>query len=639
MSPYDLAVDGPRMLPVQAAAPAREVVRRIQRVVLVQPPVGGNENDVSPPLGLLLLGAILEREGREVRLCDLNLLAKTGGVDPARGSIRTQLGRAIPQDADLIGFTTWSYNFDVTMEAIEEVRKKRPDLPIVVGGPHATFVDRELLAAFPAVDHVLRDEGDWTFPRLLRALETGAHADDLAAIPGLTWRRGGEVVRNPSGPVVEDLDALPYPAYHLLDARRYLQQNPVLVLEAGRGCPYNCNFCSTTNMFQRRYRVKSPARLVDEIEWAIARTGTNRFELLHDNLVASRKHVLELCAEIRRRNIDVDWSCTSRTDNMTEELAEAMFLAGCSQVFFGVESMDPARQQWTGKRLQPERVEAAVRAVARHHIRPTVGIIVGFPDERDAELDATVEAAFRWTTDPAVQATVSTAILRWYPGADLFAHKDRLRWDPLASADSAAIPGYRIRERWRERDLAALFPLQSIHTPQEETRRNLLRTHCVRTLLKAAPLTTRAAFVSGAFGPRALLDALAAGRQFRFLRFEARGTDGMWNEVLAALGAVLGGRPELEQLLRWEAPFWETRAVSPPLDHLEHVVHPLRFDHDDLLAWAIGRRAEPPRPAARGQSIVGIRAGRETFVCTSDRPTQVLESFRQRLRSLTARRA
>ena len=630
-------VDGPRQLPVSSATPApRPVVRPLRRIVLVQPPVGGIEADVTPPLGLLLLGAILEREGREVRICDLNLLAKSGGVDPARGSIRTQLGRAIPRDADLIGFTTWSYNFDLTMEAVEETKKHCPGVPVVLGGPHVTFVDREALAAFPAVDYALRDEGDATFPRLLSALERGAHEDDLAAIPGLTWRRGEEVVRNPSGEVVEDLDALPFPAFHLVDVAAYLKKNPVLVLEAGRGCPYNCNFCSTTNMFQRKYRVKSPARLVAEVAWAIERTGTNRFELLHDNLVASRAHVLELCREIRERNLDVEWSCTSRPDNMTEELAEAMFLAGCTQVFFGVESMDPERQKWTGKRLKPERVEAAVRAVGRHHMSPTAGIIVGFPAESESELDATVSAAFRWSTEPEVRAVVSTAILRYYPGADLFRHQDELRWDPLAAADSAAIPGYKIREKWR--DQTALFPLQSIHTPPAETKKNLLRTHCLRTLLKAAPLTTRAIFQHGVLTPRALLDALAAGREYRFLRFESRSTDLMWNEVLLALGQVLrtAGRPELEKLLRWEVPFWETQAVSPPLQELEHVIHPRRFEHESLLAWAIGRVEGPPRPAGRGQAIVGLRAGRETFVCVSDRPTQVVESFKARLRAVVA---
>jgi radical SAM superfamily enzyme YgiQ (UPF0313 family) len=627
-----------RKLPVSAATPApapapeRPVVRSLRRVVLVQPPIGGNEADVTPPLGLLLLAALLEREGREVRLADLNLLAKSGGIDAAQGSIRTQLGKAIPRDADLLGFSCWSYNFDLAMEAVEEAKKKSPGVPIVLGGPHPTFVDREILATFAAVDYVLRDEGDWTFARLLRALETGAHEDDLAAIPGLTWRRGGEVVRNPSGPVVEELDALPYPAWHLVDVAAYLRQNPVLYLEAGRGCPYNCNFCSTTNMFQRKYRVKSPARLVDELEWTIARTGTNRFELLHDNLVASRDHVLAVCEEIRRRNLDVEWSCTSRPDNMSEELAEAMFLAGCVQVFFGVETLDPERQKWTGKKLKPPRIEAAVAAVGKHHMSPTAGIIVGFPDETDDELNATVSAAFRWTTEPEVRAVVSTAVLRYYPGADLFAHQDQLRWDPLAAADSCGIPGYRIRDKWR--GLTALFPLQAIHTSAADTRRNLLRMHLLRTLLKAAPLTTRAVFQSGALTPRALLDALAAGREFRFLRFESRSADLMWNEVLLALGQVLRGlgRPELDELLLWEVPFWETRAVSPPLPELEHVIHPKRFEQASLLAWGIGR-AEAPRPA-RGQAIVGLRGGREVFTCVSDRPTQVVEALRARLRAL-----
>ena len=96
----------------------------------------------------------------------------------------------------------------------------------------------------------------------------------------VSWRRSGEIVRNPSGSVVEDLDALPNPAYHLIDVEAYLSCQPTLIIEAGRGCPFNCNFCSTTNMFQRKYRVKSAPRLVDEVEWMMEVSGGRRFELL-----------------------------------------------------------------------------------------------------------------------------------------------------------------------------------------------------------------------------------------------------------------------------------------------------------------------------------------------------------------------
>jgi len=616
--------------------------RKVSRIHLVQPPIGGGAGDITAPLTLLALGAVLRDEGFEPHVVDLNLMVKSGRYDPAR-SLRSQFVRELPRrssDIDLVGVTTWAYGFDVAMELVEEVRKKHRDVPIVLGGPHVTFLDEEVIRTFPAVDFVVRDEGDWTFPRLVRAIERGGRPDELAAIPGLTWRRGAEVVRNPSGGVVEDLDGLPYPAYDLVDLRPYVDLRSILLVEAGRGCPYNCNFCSTTNMFQRKYRVKSAPRLVDEIEWLIGVSGTNRLELLHDNLVAGRKYVLELCREIRRRNLDVAWSCTSRPDNMTEELAQAMFLAGCDQVFFGIESMSPERQRWTGKRCKPDLIERAVAVTARQHIRPNVGVIIGFPDESREEFDATIGAAARWTTDPAVEAEVSTALLRYYPGADLYARADELHPDPVAEADALAAPGYRIRPKWRP--LTRLFPLQAMHTPPERTRRDFTRLHAIRTLLRACPHAFRASVDRLGLGPLELLERLTAGRRFSFLK-TPYDFDLLWNEVIPAFGAVLEATaaPELDrdaalELLAWEVPFWRTRPVAPPLDELEHVVHRKRFEQEQLVAYSHGARSEPRRLPA-GVSILAIRGGRECFVCTTREPDAVLTRFRRRVAALRER--
>jgi radical SAM superfamily enzyme YgiQ (UPF0313 family) len=590
---------------------------------LVQPPIGGIREDCSPPVGLLALGAALTLDGQKPHIADLNLAWKSGELDPKK-SLRNQFVQALPKrssQVQLVGITTWSYNAEVTMEFVEAIKKKHPHAPIVLGGPHATFVDRDLLENFASVDYVLRDEGDATLPRLVRAIERGSGFEE---IPGLSWRRGVEVVRNASGPVVENMDGLPYPAYDLIDVRQYLGLSPVLVVEAGRGCPYNCNFCSTTNMFQRRYRVKSPGRLLDEIAWMVEKTGCRRYELLHDNLVASKKYVLELSSEIRRRMLDISWSCTSRPDNMDGELAEAMLLSGCVQVFYGVETLSEERQKWTGKRLVPALTERAVEVLGENHIAPSLGIIVGFPDESAAELDATVGAAIRWTTNPKIRAVVSTAALRFYPGADLFGQASLLRYDELAARDNVVIPGVELRAEWRT--LTRVFPLSCIQTPHEETRRNILKRNFTRTLLKACPQTFRAVVMLSGVAPSQLFEDLGR-RDYKFLH-EHPFHDLVWNEVLLAFGKfveALGQEIPLE-LLASEVPFWRTQPVVGPLEKLEHVVHEKHFDHASLLEFVQGRRSEPPA-VSQGERILSIRGGRECVVWFTKEPEKTLEAF------------
>jgi radical SAM superfamily enzyme YgiQ (UPF0313 family) len=597
------------------------------KVHLIQPPYGGTEIDVQPPLGLLALAAQLEKEEHEVRIVDLNLMVKTGQIVP-RKSLRTQFVKTIPKNkkhVDLIGVSTWSYNFGITMEFVDAIKRKHPDVPIVLGGPHVTFLDQRVMERFPQVDYVMRDECDHTFPQLLRALTFKNPPEKLALIPGLTWRRGGELVSNPRGSVVEDLDSLPYPALHLIDVRDYLPSSPVLAIEAGRGCPFNCNFCSTTNMFQRKYRAKSPPRLLDEVAWTMKTCGHKRFELLHDNLVAGKKYVTALCGEIRERNMDFDWSCTSRTDNLTEEIAQQMFLAGCVSIFFGIESMSAARQQWTGKRLKPERVEEVIRFTRRQHMTPSVGIIVGFPDESHEELDATVAAAFRWTTDPAIRAELSTATLRYYPGADLWANQDQLRYDPLAAVDARFLKDFELREEWRED--VDLFPLDAIHTDEAETTRNLLHRNFVRTLLKAAPHTFAACMRLLKLEPHELFEKMAVGREFPSLHRPDRLA--LWNDILSALAAVVD-EADCEitrEVLTCEVPFWTSTPAIPDQKTLEHVVHPKRYEQESLLAYVLGRREEPPLEVAEETSIVAIRCGLENVVWFTPQPQQVVETF------------
>jgi hypothetical protein len=165
-----------------------------------------------------------------------------------------------------------------------------------------------------------------------------------------------------------------------------------------------------------------------------------------------------------------------------------------------------------------------------------------------------------------------------------------------------------------------------IHTPAQEARRNLLHALLVRTVLDVCPLTVRACALGG-LRPLALFGRAIEGRRFSFL--DRREPDLVWNEIARALGEVIteADIPMALDLLEWEAPFWKTRVVSPPLDAVEHVVHTKRFDHDQVLAWVRGESAEAPERAL-GQHVVAARAGRDVAVWVTPDPEAVLANLR-----------
>src|SRR5262249_22136673 len=148
-----------------------------------------------------------------------------------------------------------------------------PDVPIILGGPQASVVDETTMESFPFIDFVLRGEADETLPQLIDALSTSVRT--LTTVRGLTYRNAnGRIVRSDSAPVIENLDALPLPAFHL-DPE--IKERGVLHLELGRGCPFACTFCATNDFFRRNFRLKSPARMLQQMRCLKQRYGISNF--------------------------------------------------------------------------------------------------------------------------------------------------------------------------------------------------------------------------------------------------------------------------------------------------------------------------------------------------------------------------
>jgi len=205
------------------------------------------------------------------------------------------------------------------------------------------------------------------------------HRDyDYSRVGGLTYRDGTAVRRNPNAPVIEDLDSLPAPAYHLSS---YLQNAKSASIELGRGCPFSCTFCSTNDFFRRKFRLRSPARVLKEMREILAVYGIRHFELVHDMFTVDRKRVVAFCEEMLGSNEGFTWDCSARTDCVDKELLELMARSGCRSIFFGIETGSRKMQRVIDKDLDLERAKDLLAIAEQLGLKTTVSLITGFPEE------------------------------------------------------------------------------------------------------------------------------------------------------------------------------------------------------------------------------------------------------------------
>jgi len=339
------------------------------------------------PLGVLSLAAVLEERGLHPEVVDLNRLYydfRRASESNENDFSRYAASYFRERQYDFVGFGSVCSSYPVTLRIACEVKRLQPAALVAFGGPQASAVDKPTLQAYAPIDLVVRGEAEQTLPLLLDALAQGRLLDD---VPGITFRRDGKIVRNPDAAGIADLDTLPFPAFHLLPDMKTCRFMP---LELGRGCPFACTFCSTNDFFRRRFRLKSPARMLEEMRRAKATYGIDTFELVHDMFTVDRKRVAAFCEALLQSPDKFYWGCSARTDCIDEELIELMASAGCRGIFFGIETGSARMQKIIDKRLDLADSAARVRACDKAKIKTAVSLIVGFPEETKDDLRSTV---------------------------------------------------------------------------------------------------------------------------------------------------------------------------------------------------------------------------------------------------------
>jgi anaerobic magnesium-protoporphyrin IX monomethyl ester cyclase len=345
------------------------------KITLVNPPYPLNAHSHPPfiPLGLAYLGAVAEREGHQVTVIDCQ------GEKLTYDSFRQRI-KQVPSDVVGVTSTTLLYNSAKTIMEIS--KEEQPNAVTMIGGSHVSFWDENALNESPAIDIIVRREGELTFLELLQRI---AAKKSFEGVLGTTFRGSeGKIIRNDDRPFLHDLDSLPSPAYHLLPLDSYHRMGKTIFpIVTSRGCVQWCDFCSTVRMFGRGDRVRSPKKVVDDMEMLHNKYGQSQFTFYDDAFTVNRQHTLEMCADIKARKLDVTWDCETRVDAVDKELLEKMHDAGCITIWFGVESGSEKILDQMHKKIKPEGVRSAFKMAQKAGMMTIASAVIGFPGETE----------------------------------------------------------------------------------------------------------------------------------------------------------------------------------------------------------------------------------------------------------------
>jgi len=375
-------------------------------VLLLVPP-GINYN--TPPLGILYLAAMLEKESISVQVLDAAV---------EKFSLDETFERIRFISPKIIGLSVCTPDYQIIDKFAYLVKKHFPEIKIVMGGPHPAL-DPDGVLSFSHIDFVIRGEGEYSFLEFCRALLKGDE-DQFRKISGLSYKKNGRTIHNYDRSMIENLDKIPFPARHLVPLVKYrnygrvYKRKPVGVMITSRGCPLQCIFCAH-EIFGRKYRFMSAPRIVEEIKLLKERYGVKEILFREDNFTAHRKRVFEFCDILIKEKIDITWMCLADANSITEEMAIRMKEAGCWHIGIGVESGNQGIIDVLKKNIKLERVETVFNFLHKVGIKTLAFFMIGNYVDTKKTIADTIHFANRLNTDFAI-FTITTP----FPGTELF---------------------------------------------------------------------------------------------------------------------------------------------------------------------------------------------------------------------------
>jgi len=290
---------------------------------------------------------------------------------------------------DAIGFSLTSEEFVGHYAVIEVLKHRYPEIPVIIGGPHATALPVETLEKFPCIDYVVIGDGEETLTEWLRVVHAGEGTEAMRKIPGLAFRDNsyGISVTTPRAKMT-DMDALPHPDYSQIATpgkfRGDLQALPIIF---SYGCPFYCNFCSADH---GNYRHVSAQRAIEMLEKAIRDFGAKHFVFCDSLWPPSKEWLYEFIDEVERRELDFEFHFETRAGRLSYSDFVKLRKIGLKGVAVGVESGDPDVLKRIRKGITLDMARSTFRDLHRAGIFSRGMFMIGNIGETMTEINETM---------------------------------------------------------------------------------------------------------------------------------------------------------------------------------------------------------------------------------------------------------
>ena len=388
---------------------------------------------ILPPLSLAYLASTLREAGYLVEIIEgqgdavFNIRLSECGDYNIQGLTTEEILERIEPKTYVVGISLlFSYEWLVQRELIKAIKTRFPKIIIVVGGEHVTALPEYVLRDCPEIDFAVSGEGEFTFLQLVSCI---FYSREYQSISGISYiGEKGEFVSNGLSNRIAHIDDIPRPAWDLCNVENYFQPNwsmgiglgRNMPINATRGCPYQCTFCSSPTMWTTRYIMRDPVDVADEFEHLVKHYGANNIDFVDLTAIIRKDWALSFCKELKQRSLKIPWQLPSgtRSEALDEEVLQALFDTGCRLITYAPESASEETLRQIKKKIKIDRLVKSIRTANKIGHTTKVNIVIGFPDDTLASI---LKSAW-FAVKMAIYGSEDCTFTKFspYPGSELY---------------------------------------------------------------------------------------------------------------------------------------------------------------------------------------------------------------------------